>query len=47
MNNREYLALINKESTEWIRASMGSPSKYMRPIHIALHAIALRRRGEL
>jgi len=44
---QEYLNHLNKESTEWIRASMKSPSTGMRPIHIALHAIVLRRRSAL
>ncbi len=43
MTKRAYLALLLRQSPDWIRGSMRNPSQSMRPIHIALHAIALRR----
>ncbi len=45
MNRRAYLALLVQQSPDWIRASMRNPSRHMRRMHIALHAIALRRLG--
>lgn len=37
--------LPNNEVIEWIKHSMNNPSPYMRPIHIKLHLIALRKMG--
>ena len=45
MRKQTYLATLMHQSPDWIRASMRNPSPSMRPIHIALHAIALRRLG--
>lgn len=47
MTKRQYLAGLMTMPASWIRASMADPSPYMRPIHIALHAIALRRIGRI
>jgi len=46
MNKRQYLGLLLKQSPEWIRQSMNNPTEYMRPIHIKLHALALRNWGK-
>jgi len=45
MRKQTYLAILMCQSPNWIRASMRNPSPSMRPIHVALHAIALRRLG--
>ena len=45
MRKQTYLAILVRQSPDWIRASMCNPSQSMRPIHVALHAIALRRLG--
>lgn len=47
MRKQAYLAILMRQSPDWIRASMRNPSPYMRRVHVALHAIALRRLGAL
>lgn len=44
MTKREYLSRLLTQSPDWIRASMKEPTRYMTKMHIALHAIALRRK---
>jgi len=44
MTKREYMSLLLKQSPDWIRASMEEPTCHMTKMHIALHAIALRRK---
>lgn len=39
---QKYLSLLKQMPEEWIRDSMNNPSNNMKPIHIVLHAIALR-----
>jgi hypothetical protein len=44
---RQYLNALLKMDSEWILESLLSPSDCMSDIHIALHRIALRKRGVL
>jgi hypothetical protein len=41
----KYLELCMTQDSDWLRACAADPSKYMRPIHLALIRIALRRRA--
>ncbi len=41
-----YLRALEGQPTEWLVASMRDPSRYMTRVHIALHALALRRRAQ-
>jgi hypothetical protein len=45
MRKQTYLAILMCQSPDWIIGSMRNPSPSMRPVHVALHAIALRRLG--
>ena len=45
MRKQTYLAILMRQSPDWIIGSMRNPSPSMRSIHVALHAIALRRLG--
>ena len=47
MRKQTYLTILMRQSPDWIIGSMRNPSPSMRPIHVALHAIALRRLGAL
>lgn len=48
MSKREYLACVMRLMTiEQIKLSAASPTPYMRPIHIKLHYVALRRMGAI
>lgn len=42
-----YLRNLTVHSTDWLRASAANPSGHMRPIHVALHLIELRRRERI
>jgi len=44
MTKQNYIKLLNQQPTSWIVASMTHPTIHMKPIHMALHAIVLRRR---
>lgn len=41
---REYLELCMKQSVNWLKMSVVSPSKGMGKMHIALHYIAIRNK---
>lgn len=48
MSKKEYLACVLRLLTpEQIRLSAENPTPYMRPIHIKLHYVALRRLGAI
>ena len=47
MTRRDYLAGLLRQSPEWLRGSMGEPTRYMTRTHVLLHAVALRRMGAL
>jgi hypothetical protein len=47
MTKQEYRALLSQQPTHWIVRSMTHPSIHMTPMHVALHAIVLRRRKAL
>jgi hypothetical protein len=47
MTKREYLNLCLRQPAWWLSASAANPSPSMRPIHVALIKIALRRMGAL
>lgn len=38
-----YLNICLQQSPEWLRQAYGSPTAYMRPIHLKLIAVAYRR----
>ena len=40
---REYLAKLSRQTAGWIRRSRANPGVAMRPYHVLLHAVALRR----
>ena len=42
---RAYLALLMRQPAQWLWASLTRPSVGMGAGHIALHKIALRRKG--
>lgn len=44
MNKRQYLSIAMGQTAKWLEACIAEPSKSMRPIHIALLRIALRRK---
>lgn len=43
MKRKEYLTGLMRQRPEWIASSMAIPSTYMTRMHVALHAVALRR----
>jgi hypothetical protein len=43
---RKYLSLLEKIGTFNLQESMEYPTPYMRKIHVLLHGVELRRRGE-
>ena len=45
MKRREYLALCMTMPIEWLRKSAATPSVYMTRCDVALHLIAIRRKG--
>ena len=48
MSKREYLACVMRLLTpEQIMLSASNPTPFMRPIHIKLHYVALRRLGAI
>jgi len=47
MTKKQYLTLCQEQTTSWLRQCAADPTIHMRPLHIALIKIALRRRGEL
>jgi hypothetical protein len=48
MSKREYLACVLRLLTpEQILLSAKNPTEHMRPIHIKLHYVALRRLGAI
>ena len=45
MKKQKYLAFLMTLPAAWILASLSQPNKFMRPIDLALHRIALRNKG--
>jgi hypothetical protein len=43
---RKYLSLLEKIGTFNLRGSMRHPTPYMSKVHVLLHGVELRRRGE-
>lgn len=41
---RAYLRICMEQPTAWLIGSCAEPSKYMRPIHVTLARIAIRRK---
>jgi len=44
MNKREYLKIAMGLPLDWLKQCANEPSKHMRPIHIALIRLAIRKR---
>lgn len=44
-SKRLYLSVLLLQSPDWIRGSLGNPTRGMTPVHLALHRLALRRMG--
>ncbi len=44
VTKRRYLALCLQQDADWLAACAANPTRYMRPIHVALVRIALRRK---
>lgn len=47
MGKRDYLAALNRQSTDWILSSAQNPNRFMTRIHVLLHYVILRRRGAI
>lgn len=45
MSKHQYLNLCMRQTPDYLLACAADPSKYMRPIHVKLIRIALRRMG--
>jgi hypothetical protein len=45
MTKSAYFALCMNQSAAWLRASVANPSTGMRPVHIRLAKLALRKKG--
>lgn len=45
MSRRAYLGLLMAQPLDWLVASAANPTAHMRPVHIALHRIAIRRKA--
>ena len=45
MTKREYLYRAMQQDITWLKACAAHPSVYMRPIHVALIKIAVRRKS--
>ena len=45
MKKQKYLAALMQCNAVWIASSLATPNKYMRPIDLLLHKIALRKKG--
>ena len=46
MTKAKYKSLCEQQTTEWLRASAASPTKYMSRVHVLIILIVLRERGE-
>lgn len=44
MTRRTYFNLCMMQSAEWLKSCAASPTAYMRPRHVALVRLALRRK---
>jgi len=44
---QEYIEILRSMESDFIAKSAKNPTKYMSRIHIALHMIVLRQRGQL
>ena len=45
-HKRQYLAILERQTSAWVQSSLLNPSRHMSRTHVALHLIALRNRGE-
>lgn len=45
MTVSKYFDLCNRQPSDWLRRSANDPSPSMRPIHVAITRLVLRRRG--
>lgn len=45
IERRECLAALMEQTPEWIAKSLANPNQYMSATCLALHKIALRRKG--
>ena len=43
MSKRKYLSFCMQQTPEWLYWCASNPSRFMRPIHVALIRIAIRR----
>lgn len=44
MDKRKFLAVCMQQDIAWLKGCASSPSPYMRPLHVALVRIAIRRK---
>lgn len=44
MSKRDYLRFCMQQSIDWLHWCASDPSPFMRPIHVALVRIAIRRK---
>lgn len=42
---RKYFAAAMQQDVKWLTAVAADPSPYMRPIHVALCNLAIRKKG--
>lgn len=45
MNRREYLLACMGQPADWLKAQLADPSPGMRPVHLVLIRIALKRKA--
>jgi hypothetical protein len=45
MTFKKYRRLVKDQGSDWLIASYKNPSKYMRPVHLAIIKSVLIRRG--
>jgi hypothetical protein len=42
-----YYRMADRQSTDWLRRSANDPGPFMRPIHVAIQKLVLRKRDGL
>lgn len=45
MTNRAYLSVCMDRTADYLQSSLANPSRYMRPIHLRIIRLALRKKG--
>lgn len=45
MKKREYYLLCLRQSKDWLQSNLDNPTRYQKPIHLALVRLAIRNWG--